>query len=135
MTAFGDKQGEPYVVGIRDPLEDAASYFCTVELRDTSLVTSGAYERFFEEEGVTYHHIIDPSTGYPADSDILSVSVLSTDGILADALSTAIFVLGSEQGLKLANDMGVEALLMLEDQTILSTDDFKTLTNFKLANR
>ncbi len=133
MSAFGDKQGEPFVVGIRDPLGEASEYFCTAELTDVSLVTSGAYERFFEQDGIVYHHIIDPKTGYPASSDILSVSILSEDGMLADALSTAVFVLGSEQGLKLVETQGAQALLVLDDNTVVATDGFWERTNLQIV--
>ncbi len=133
MTAFGDKGGEPFVIGIRDPLGEANEYFCTAQLKDVSLVTSGAYERFFEENGVTYHHIIDPKTGYPADSDILSVSILSDDGMLADALSTAVFVLGSDDGLRLVENNGAQALIVLKDNTFIATDEFINNTDMQLV--
>ncbi len=96
MLVSGKKpDGSDFVVGIRDPLGDANSYFATVTLDGYTMATSSAVERFFEEDGVIYHHILDPFTGYPAQTDLLSVSVISEDGLLADTLSTVVFLKGS----------------------------------------
>ena len=76
-------------------------YLGVLSISDKAVITSGGYERFFEEGGVTYHHIIDPSTGYPANSGAKSVTVVSSDPTLADALSTAIFVMGRDKATKL----------------------------------
>lgn len=92
IYALGDKK-----IGIQTPFKARGEYFTVCEVTDTSVVTSGAYERYFEENGKIYHHIIDPQTGYPADSDIKSVTVISEDSALADALSTAIFVSGTKR--------------------------------------
>ncbi len=88
--------GGPYNFGVRDPLGDQSSMVGIVALSDITMATSGGYERFFEEGGESYHHILDPRSGYPADSDLLSVSVFSANGALADFMSTYIFVEGSE---------------------------------------
>lgn len=81
-------------IGIKAPFEDG--YFATVKLSDKTLSTAGGYERYFEENGKIYHHIIDPSTASPAKSDIISSTVIGHGGALCDALSTAVFVSGTK---------------------------------------
>ena len=73
-------------------------------------------------DGVRYHHIIDPATGYPADSGVAGVTILSRDGFLSDALSTACFILGAERGIPLAEHYGAEALFVGKDGSIIMTD-------------
>jgi len=82
-------------VGIRGPEGDG--YFAVLSLEEKAAVTSGDYERYFEADGETYIHILDPRTGRPAESDLLSVTVVSEDGARAVALSTALFLMGAER--------------------------------------
>lgn len=96
VYALGKKpDGSPWLVGVRDPFSD--TFLGTVEAKDVAVVTSGAYERYFERDGVIYHHIIDPKTGRPAKSGLASVTVIGPDGTLCDGLSTAFFVLGLDR--------------------------------------
>lgn len=88
--------GSKWRVAIQSP-SGGDEYLGILEAADCAVITSGGYERYFEEGGVTYHHIIDPSTGYPADSGLESVSIVSADGTLADGLSTALFIMGREK--------------------------------------
>ncbi len=88
-------EGRPWKVGIQNPKGEG--YIGYVNVHDTNVVTSGGYRRYFESEGKKYSHIIDPKNGYPADSGVLSVTVISPDGALADALSTAFFVMGKDK--------------------------------------
>ncbi|MCC8182331.1 MAG: FAD:protein FMN transferase, partial [Clostridiales bacterium] len=92
--------GSPWRVGIQDPTGTEGSIVAVIEVEDQAVITSGSYERYFTDEatGKTYHHIIDPSTGYPAESGLCSVTVISSDGTLGDALSTALFIMGLENG-------------------------------------
>lgn len=99
VTVIGTRpDGDPWRVAVKDP-QNTDSYLCVLGLEDVTLSTSGGYERYFEEGGVRYHHIIDPKTGYPADSGLLSVTVVTANHVLADALSTALFVAGPEEAL------------------------------------
>ena len=106
VYAFGKKSdGSAFSVGIRDPF-DAGSYFAVIELSDSFAVTSGTYQRYFEEGGKRYHHIMDPKTGYPALSDISSVTVTGSDGAFCDAMSTALFVMGIDKAVDLYKNRG-----------------------------
>lgn len=96
VQALGTKSdGSLWRVGLQDPADERA-LFATLELADKAVITSGAYERNFEQDGVVYHHIIDPRTGYPAENGLSSVTIVSDDGTLADGLSTALFIMGKE---------------------------------------
>lgn len=90
--------GTPWNVAIKN-VDDSADYIGVLHVSDKAIITSGGYERFFKENGKTYHHIIDPATGKPADSGILSATIVSEDGTLADALSTAIYVMGADKAI------------------------------------
>ncbi len=103
IVSIGKKEdGSPWRVGIQDPRGGPRDIMGVYEITaDTAVVTSGDYERFFEEDGVRYHHVLDSATGYPSDSDLVSTTIISADAVLADALSTASLVLGSQMGAEL----------------------------------
>ena len=101
----GKSNSEKINVGIRRPFDETGEAIVSASITDGSIVTSGSYERYFEENGRIYHHIMDPATGYPADSDLLSVTVFSPSSMDGDALSTALFVLGTEKGMELIDSM------------------------------
>ncbi len=96
---LGDRRGRPFMIGIRDP-RDEAKVAISVPLEDEAVSTSGDYERYFDEDGVRYHHIISPSTGAPA-YDVHSATVFGPDAVMTDALSTSVFVMGVDLGLRL----------------------------------
>ncbi len=96
---LGDRRGEPWMVGVQNP-RDSEQLAVTIPLENEAISTSGDYERFFIEEGERYHHIIEPSTGQPA-SEVRSVTIIGPDAVLTDALSTSVFVMGVDQGLRL----------------------------------
>ena len=127
VCAVGGKaDGTPWKVGIEDPgLGVQGGYVQTVGITGQSLVTSGDYQRYYEVGGKRYCHIIDPDTGMPA-GDFLSVTVLAEDSGAADALSTALFCMGYEEGLAVVEGMGgVEALWVMEDGGIRCSSGFK----------
>ena len=98
IQAIGSKpDGSSWKVGIRDPKGGQQDYIGVLSVKDEAVVTSGGYERYFEENGQTYIHIIDPKTGYPAEGDLLSVTIVSKEGTLADGMSTALYIMGFEK--------------------------------------
>ena len=98
IQAIGTKpDGSSWKVGIRDPKGGQQDYIGVLSVENQAVVTSGGYERYFEENGETYIHIINPRTGYPADGDLLSVTIVSRDGTLADGMSTALYIMGYEK--------------------------------------
>lgn len=115
--------GSLWRVSVQDPF-DSAAYVGILSLSDAFAVTSGAYERNFTENGKLYHHILSPATGYPADSGLSSVTVVSHDsGTLCDALSTACYVLGADASLALWRELGgFELVLVTEDGRVLITE-------------
>jgi len=100
VRTIGTKSdGTDWIIALRDPFE-ASKILGTISVRgDSSIITSGNYERYFEENGVRYGHIIDPATGYPVNNDLVSVTVLSDRGIVGDAYSTALFVMGKDEAI------------------------------------
>ena len=111
---LGDRRGQPWMVGIRDPRKDG-EVAMSVPLQEEAISTSGDYERFFEEDGVRYHHIISPATGDPA-SGVHSATVFGPDAVLTDALSTSVFVMGVDQGLRLIATLPDYESIVIDDQ-------------------
>lgn len=100
VQALGRKpDGSLWRIGVKDPA-GGEDYLGILRVEDKAVVTSGGYERYFEQDGVRYHHILDPATGYPADAGLLSVTVASGDGTLADGLSTSLFIMGRERAVQ-----------------------------------
>ena len=128
VLTYGEKpDGTAWRVGIADPLGSSGNLGVLTLTGTWCVSTSGDYERYVEADGVRYHHILDPATGYPADSGLTSVTVLADNGLLSDALSTACFVLGREQGLLLAKQYGVEALFVEKDGSVAMTPGMEPL--------
>ncbi|MGP1454783.1 MAG: FAD:protein FMN transferase [Treponema sp.] len=123
ITAVGTKQTQqPWTIGIRDPRQQQGNAVIAIQATDKSISTSGVYERFFIQDGIRYHHIIDPKTGKPVESKLLSVSIITDSATDADALSTACFVLGYEASLQILNAFShTEALFIFDDNTLQAT--------------
>lgn len=121
VSVVGNKpDGRPWRVAIQDPRGQRGSYVGVIEARDMTLVTSGDYERYFEANGKRYHHILSPVTGWPAQSGLMSVTIIGRSSIDADALSTGVFVLGPERGMRLIESLkGIEAVLITKDRHML----------------
>lgn len=126
ILTWGTKpDGTAWRVAVVDP-SDKDSFLGVLELYGTYVVTtSGDYERYVEVDGVRYHHIIDPDTGYPADSGIRSVTILSGSGMLGDALSTACFVLGPDKAMELARQYEAEILIVTAEGEVLMSDGMR----------
>ena len=127
VRAVGSKpDGDFWSVAITDP-DDNSKSIGTLKISDKAVVTSGGYQRYFEENGQTYHHIIDTKTGYPADSGLKSVTVVSSDDTLADALSTSLFVMGLEKSSEFyrENSNLFGAVFITDKGEIYVTDNLK----------
>ena len=123
VQTLGKKpDGSLWRVGVQDPVNQD-DMFAIVEVADEAVITSGAYQRYFEQDGIRYHHIIDPRTGYPADNGLISVTIISPDGTLADALSTSLFIMGPEKAVAFWQNHRnqFDAILMTNDGDILVT--------------
>ena len=127
IQALGTKpDGTPWKIGIQDP-EDSAALIGVLAVADEAVITSGGYERYFEEDGTRYHHILDPETGYPAGSGLLSVTIVSRDGTMADGLSTSLFIMGKEKALAFWRERReqFDVILVTDSREILVTAGLK----------
>lgn len=147
VLVIGDKvDGSPWKIGIQDPREGRGNVMAIVDAVDLTIVTSGNYERYFEEDGKIYHHIIDPKTGYPAENNLLSASIISKNSFDADALSTAVYVMGLEKGMNfienledvdvmfITNELDVYISSGLKDILEITDSDFNIIEGENLAN-
>lgn len=123
ITVIGSKpDSSSWRIAVQDPT-DSNSIIGVLALQDCSAVTSGGYQRFFEHDGQVYHHIIDPRTGYPANSGLVSATVVCPDSGLADLLSTATFVLGREDAINLwRTEGGFDLVLVTDSNTVVITE-------------
>ena len=122
IYVMGSRNGEYWRIGIQDPNDMYGTAAAVLYLQNKCIVSSGTYERFFEYEGIRYHHIFSLETGYPVVNDLLSVSIISENCMEADALSTAVFTLGFERGTELIKSIpGTEGIFIFDDYTIRLT--------------
>lgn len=133
VVTLGSKpDGSPWKVAVRDPRGGEDEFLGVLTLEGEGYVsTSGDYEKYFMEGGRRYHHILDPFTGYPADSGLISVTALGENGLASDGLSTACFVLGMEKGAKLLEKYQAEGIFVNEEKQVYVTE--KLMKNFELT--
>lgn len=125
--------GESFKIGVKSPLNDG--YFGVITAEDTNISTAGGYERYFEENGKRYHHILDPYTATPADTDVLSATVIGNKGEICDALSTSVAVMGSNELKTLSEKYPDYSFIVLTDGCVFLSasisDDFELTDNYK----
>ncbi len=123
MLALGGRaDGSDFQIGLQEPFAADGTVLTSLSVSDRSVVSSGNYERYFEKDGVIYHHILDPDTGYPIQNDLYQVTVISDSSVQGDALSTTCYALGLEEGMKLIQDMdNVDAVFVTSDLEIHKT--------------
>lgn len=128
VLAIGEKEdGSAYTIGIQKPFDETGDPAAVVSVRDRSVVTSGVYERYFEQDGVRYHHILDVSDGYPCENDLLSVTIICKNSVDGDALSTSCFALGVEKGMELIETLDdTEAVFITSDQKLHTSSGIGT---------
>lgn len=140
MTIGKKPDGSNFRVAIKNP-DKAKDELGILQVCDQAVITSGGYERCFEAEGKTYHHIIDPETGYPAENGLISVTIVSKEGTLADALSTALFVMGKEKAVAFwrENSCDFDFILYDNDGSLYVSegiaDSFSTSMSVDIINR
>ncbi|MGL5615755.1 MAG: FAD:protein FMN transferase [Sarcina sp.] len=134
IYAVGEKaEGKDWTIGIQNPFTDRGEALGSITVKDKSIVTSGIYERYIEEDGKKYHHILNPETGYPFEGDIAGVTLVTDKSIDGDALSTLIFTKGVKEGIEFVKNIdSVEAIFITKDKKIYLTDGLKE--NFKLID-
>lgn len=136
LVMGGKADGTDFGVGVEDPGNPGTGYIGVITLKDGSVVTSGDYQRYFTDAaGRRYHHILDPFTGYPAESGLIQVTVITKASVDADCLSTTLFLLGLDKGLALVQGMpGVEAIFITSDHQIIATKGLKDSFVFDKKN-
>ncbi len=135
VITYGEKpDGSSWKVAVQDPDSDDGVAMGVLDLTGLHYIsTSGDYEKYFEENGKRYHHILDPKTGYPSESGLRSVTIVCDNGLLSDGLSTACFILGEEEGMKLLEEYGAEGVFITDENKVVVSqglkDSFSILDN------
>ena len=125
LTIGNKPDGQPYRIGIQKPFAAEGEIITAIDVNDSSVVSSGVYERYFYEDNVLYHHLLDTATGYPADNNIAGVTILAPSSVDADALSTTCYFLGIDRGLNLIESLdNIEVLFITMDGELLYSDGF-----------
>jgi thiamine biosynthesis lipoprotein len=135
IWAIGDKEGAGWRVGIQNPVEPRGVTLGDVMVFDETIVSSGVNEKFFINDGVRYHHIIDPRTGRPSQTGLLSVTLIGKSSMDLDALATSAFILGMHDGAELVKSMGVQAVFVDNTLNVFATSGLKGRLNLKTESK
>ena len=126
LWGIGKEDGTPWNVGIQDPIKTRGEFALTIGVINKSVVTSGNYERYFEQDGKRFHHIINPSTGFPSESDIVSATIISDNSIDGDGLSTGVYIMGVQKAIKLIEEIdGVDAIFITKNKEVYVTSGMR----------
>ncbi|MCT4688000.1 FAD:protein FMN transferase [Vallitalea sp.] len=140
LTVGNKPNGDSWKIGVRNPFNKRGREIGVVAIGQKSLVTSGIYERYLEEDGVKYHHILDPYTGYPVENDLAGVTIISDYSVDGDGLSTVIFSMGLEEGYKLVDNINnVDAIFITKNKEVYVTKEAGKIfqltdSNYKLKD-
>lgn len=120
IITIGKKSNNtPWKIGIQEPFASTGTAVAAVIVEETAIVTSGIYERYFEVDGIEYSHLLNPTTGYPVNNELLSVSIIGKDSMLADGLSTGVFILGLDRGMEVIEALErIEAVFITKENII-----------------
>lgn len=135
IFALGKKaDGTLWNIGVQNPFNTRGEHVGLISVENKSIVTSGNYERYFMKDGRSYHHIIDPTTGYPSESEIISSTIISDESIDGDGLSTGVYIMGVEKSIKLIESLkGIDAIFITKNKEIYATSGIKD--KFKMTNK
>ena len=127
ILCIGEKaENTPFKIGIQKPFADRSETIAVMDITDKSVVSSGVYERYFQQDGKLYHHILDSRTGFPCDNGLISVTIISDRSADGDALSTACFAMGLEDGMNYLQSLeNVQGVFITEDYQIHYTEGFR----------
>lgn len=133
VMVYGKKPDKSlWTVGIQDPRAERDELMAAVTVESQAVVSSGDYERYFMKDGVRYHHILNPKTGYPAESDLISTTIIGDNSTDGDGLSTSVFLLGVDKGIALAKSKGFDVMVITKEKKVYMSESLKgkmTITN------
>lgn len=135
LTIGPKEDGSDYRIGIQKPFSDTGTALATVSISDGTVVSSGVYERYFEKDGVLYHHLLNPKTGYPYENDLTGVTIICSNSVDGDGLSTTCFSLGLDEGMKLIESLpDTEAVFITSEGEIHTSSGIGTTIPFQLIS-
>ncbi|MEA5083398.1 MAG: FAD:protein FMN transferase [Lachnospiraceae bacterium] len=135
ILTISPENDTPFRIGVQRPFDDQGTSYGILEIQNMSVVTSGTYERSFEKDGILYHHILDTKTGMPVDNGLYSVTIITKDSAVADALSTTCFVLGVDEGMKIIEETpDTEAIFITTDYKARCSSGINKTINFEITD-